>query len=93
MRTKRLLVVGGLAGVAGALVALKLRTGGDPKEATAHRKREHLESMPEDFPPRMMLDNMAATRENTEKILQILGDQGTPVGTASDESPAADDPG
>lgn len=90
MRIKMLLVAGGIAGAAGALVALKLRTEGDPKEAMAHRMREHLESMPEEFPPRMMLDNLAATRVNTEKILQILGDQGTPVGAASDNL-AADD--
>ena len=92
MRIKRLLVVGGIAGAAGALVALKLRTGSDPKKAMAHRMREHLESMPEDFPPRMMLDNLAATRANTERILQILGDEGTRVGTVSEEPAAADDP-
>ena len=85
-----LLVVGGIAGAAGALVALRLRAEGNPKEAMAHRMRQHLESMPEDFPPRMMLDNLAATRANTDKILQILGDQGTPVGAASD-SLAVDD--
>ena len=86
-----LLVVGGIAGAAGALIALRLRTEGDPKEAMARRMREHLESMPEDFPPRMMLDNLAATRVNTEKILELLGDQGTPVGAASDDLAAADD--
>ena len=86
-----LLVAGGIAGAAGALVALKLRTSGDPKEAMAHRMREHLESMPEDFPPRMMLDNLAATRENTEQILRILGDQGTAVRAASGDLAAADD--
>ena len=87
-----LLVVAGIAGAVAALVALRLRTEGDPKEAMAHRMRSHLESMPEDFPPRMMLDNLAATRANTEKILQILRDQGAAVGTASDEPSAADDP-
>lgn len=81
-----LLVVGGIAGAAGALVALKLRTEGDPKQAMAHRMRQHLESMPEDFPPRMMLDNLAAVRVNTEKILHILDDQGAPVAAV-----AADD--
>ena len=91
MRLKVLLVVGGIAGAAAALVALKLRTVGDTKEAMAHKMREHLESMPEDFPPRMMFDNLAAVRENTEKILRILEDRGTPVGMASDESAAADD--
>jgi len=86
-----MLVVGGIAGAAGALVTLRLRAEGDPKEAMAHRMREHLESMPEDFPPRMMLDNLVAARANTEKILQILGDQGTPAGTGPDSQAAADD--
>ena len=90
MGIRTLLVIGGIAGAAGTLVALRLRTEGDPKEAMAHRMREHLESMPADFPPRMMLDNLAATRVNTEKILQILGDRSTPVGAASGKL-AADD--
>ncbi len=28
--------------------------------------------MPEDFPPRVMFDNVAATREQTTRILEIL---------------------
>ncbi len=38
----------------------------------ASRMRERIESMPADFPPRLMHDNLAATRANTERILEIL---------------------
>lgn len=85
MTVKTLLVVGGIAGAAGGVVAMRLRAGGDPKEAMAHRMREHIESMPAEFPPRMMLDNLAATRANTEEILRILGEERSPAaGTADD---------
>lgn len=36
-------------------------------------KMGHLmDEMPEDFPPRVMFDNLAVTRQNTERILEIL---------------------
>ena len=31
-----------------------------------------MEEMPEDFPPRVMFDNVAATRANTDQILALL---------------------
>jgi hypothetical protein len=31
-----------------------------------------MEEMPEDFPPRVMFDNVATARENTDRILEIL---------------------
>lgn len=34
-----------------------------------------LEAMPEDFPPRVMFDNVAATRENSERILDLVEKQ------------------
>ena len=80
-----LLVAGGVAGAAGVLAARKRGAKGAPKEAMAHRMRKRLESMPDDFPPRIMFDNLAAIRENTEKILRILEDQATPVDATSDE--------
>jgi len=33
---------------------------------------QFMDEMPEDFPPRIMFDNLAATRRNTERILEIL---------------------
>ena len=31
-----------------------------------------MEAMPDDFPPVVMFNNVAATRENSERILELL---------------------
>jgi hypothetical protein len=31
-----------------------------------------MEEMPEDFPPRIMFDNLEATKANTDRILTLL---------------------
>jgi hypothetical protein len=36
------------------------------------KMQEAMEAMPEDFPPVVMFDNVAATRENSERILELL---------------------
>jgi hypothetical protein len=36
------------------------------------KMRAGMEAMPEDFPPVAMFNNVAATRENTERILELL---------------------
>ena len=36
------------------------------------KMRKGMEEMPEDFPPRVMYDNVEATRANTDRILEIL---------------------
>jgi hypothetical protein len=66
-----------VAGV-GLLVAVarRQRVGGQragkrPTKWDMMRKR--MEEMPEDFPPRVMYDNVETTRANTERILEILG--------------------
>jgi len=41
------------------------------------KMRQHMEEMPEDFPPRVMFDNVATVRENTERILKILDEGGS----------------
>jgi hypothetical protein len=43
-----------------------------PKPSIWEKMREGMEAMPEDFPPRVMFDNVAAIRENTEQILEAL---------------------
>lgn len=79
-------VVGGL--VAGALVvaavaaAKNAQPTGTPEEREAAKaaKREemfakmaaNMESMPEDFPPVALFNNIAAIRENTDRILEAL---------------------
>ena len=78
-RTGMILV--GLGLVLACLVAMARRQqrGG---ESTAERPtmwdkmRQGMEEMPEDFPPRVMYDNVEMARANTERILQILEEKG-----------------
>jgi hypothetical protein len=36
------------------------------------KMQEGMEAMPKDFPPVVMFDNVAAIRENSERILKLL---------------------
>ncbi len=53
-------------------VARAMKRGTERGPDMWQRMQHAMEAMPEDFPPRMMFDNTAATRENTERILEIL---------------------
>jgi len=44
-----------------------------------------MEEMPEDFPPRVMFDNVEATRSNTERILEVLGEKPAPAGHQTED--------
>lgn len=70
------LLIGAAAGGAAvaAIAATKNRTHG-PKPAMWDKMRAHMEEMPEDFPPRVMFENVEATRANSERILELLGEQ------------------
>jgi hypothetical protein len=78
-------VVGGLIGgavVAAVLVAKKAQSSGSAEEREANRAEKRremfakiqagMEAMPEDFPPVVMFNNVAAIRENTDRILELL---------------------
>ncbi|NNE72983.1 MAG: hypothetical protein HKN26_04915 [Acidimicrobiales bacterium] len=71
-------MIGAAAGCAAAvaIVAIKKRPDGPPP-AMWNRMRRHMEEMPEDFPPRVMFDNVEATRANSERILELLEAQGS----------------
>jgi hypothetical protein len=75
------LIVGAAAGCAvlAAVAATKKRPAG-PKPTMWDKMREGMEGMPEDFPPRVMFDNVAATKENTGRILEILDNSGRVAG-------------
>lgn len=77
------LVVGTAAGCAAVVAAVAAKKC-TPESGTTKwdRMRQRMEEMPEDFPPRMMFDNVAATKANTEQILALL----------STERQNADDP-
>lgn len=53
------------------------------------KMREGMEEMPEDFPPRVMYDNVETARANTERILEILDENGDKGQTADDKPNAA----
>ena len=65
-----------------AFMAWKRQTPENPEEREARQQEKRramfekmqqgMESMPEDFPPVVMFDNVAATRENSERILELL---------------------
>jgi hypothetical protein len=67
------LVIGLVAGfaVAGCIAVAKKAQSG-PSSDMWTKMREKMEEMPEDFPPRVMFDNVEATRTNTEEILSLL---------------------
>lgn len=64
------------------LIIKKAQSSESPQEREARRAkkrremfekmRAHMESMPEDFPPVVMFNNVAAIRENTDRILELL---------------------
>ena len=68
-----LVLVGGV--VWAALMRWK-RQSGEQRPSMWDKIRQRIEDMPEDFPPRVMFDNVAAARENTERILEILNKGG-----------------
>ena len=93
-------VVGGLIGgavVAAVFMAKKAQSTGSAEEREANRadKRREMfakmqagmEAMPDDFPPVVLFNNVAAIRETTEGILHLLEDDRTEAeSTASSTS-------
>ena len=81
---KRLAVFGLVAGAVLAVILLVKK--GQPSEAPGAReerkagKRQEMfakmqagmDAMPDDFPPVVMFNNVAATRETSERILELL---------------------
>jgi hypothetical protein len=67
---RKLLIVGAIAAGA-ALVAKRMRAGG-----AGPNFERMIERMPEDAPPKWIYRNVTAIRENTERILQLLEQEG-----------------
>ena len=86
---KKSAVVGVASGAALTIILLtkKAQSSESPQERErrrAEKRREmfekmraHMESMPEDFPPLVMFNNVAAIRENTDRILELLETDGS----------------
>ena len=84
---KKLIIaaVGGAAAVAAVATVKNRSASPEPKPTMWDKMREGMEEMPEDFPPRVMFDNIEATRANSERIIDLL-ERPTPEGerTSSD---------
>jgi hypothetical protein len=74
---KKVAVLMLVGGVACAAVMKRKRQSAGPQPSMWDKMREGMEAMPEDFPPRVMFDNVATVRENTERILKILEEGGS----------------
>lgn len=71
------MIVAGFGFATACLVAIaRKRQQGEQSHAEQptiwDKMRKGMEEMPEDFPPRVMFDNVDSARANTERILEIL---------------------
>ena len=71
----RLLLMLMLAAAGAAWLAWKRQLEGTGPSMW-EKMQTRMESTPEGFPPRMMFDNVGATREITERILELLEKSG-----------------
>lgn len=81
---KKAVIAGLVAGavLTAIVVAKKGQTSASPAEREAQRAEKRremfekmqagMEAMPDDFPPKAMFDNLAAIRENSDRILELL---------------------
>ena len=82
MKTSAVFGVASGAALAAVLIIKKAQSSESPQEREARRAdkrkemfekmRAGMESMPEDFPPVVMFNNVAAIRDNTDRILELL---------------------
>ena len=76
-------LIGAVAGIgAAACIAACAKSGkcrGDgastPKPTVWDKMRQGMEEMPEDFPPRIMFDNIEAMKSNTDEIVTLLKEE------------------
>ena len=92
---KKLVMIGlaGVAVLAAILFAKKSQSSASPEEREqrkVEKRREMFEkiqagmdAMPEDFPPVVMFNNVAETRENSERMLELLEKDGEPVSAST----------
>ena len=74
--------------VAGAAIVLRKVLACNSGSLTEHCSgmfEKKLESMPESFPPKRMFDNLAAIREQTRRILDLLEERERKASEAREE--------
>lgn len=91
---KKLVMIGlaGVAVLAAILIAKKSQSPASPEEREqrkVEKRREMfekiqagMEELPEDFPPVVMFNNVAATRANSERMLELLEKDSEPVSSS-----------
>ena len=75
MTKKLLIAAAGACAVAACAAAAAKKCAGADRTDRWERMRKRMDEMPADFPPRVMFDNVAATRANTEEILDLLREE------------------
>ena len=72
---RKLIIGGGLAvACAAACAAAAKRCDCGEQSSMWEKMRRHMDKMPEDFPPRVMFDNVQAIRANTDEMVTLLRD-------------------
>lgn len=72
-----------LLAMAGAVMVLRKVLGSDTQslhERCSEMCEKKLDQMPESFPPKKMFSNLAAIREQTEQILELLQERESVIG-------------
>jgi hypothetical protein len=70
--SKKLMVAAAVGCAACAFLAGRCCREEGERPTMWEKMSQRMEEMPENFPPRIMFDNLVVTRENTERILEIL---------------------
>lgn len=75
------ILIGAAAGIAvvGAIATAANKGQSRPNPTIWDKMRQGMEEMPEDFPPRIMFDNIEAAKANTDEILTLLRRQQAPA--------------
>ena len=89
MKKSAVFGVASAAALAVILLIKKAQSSESPQEREARRAekrremfekmRASMESMPEDFPPVVMFNNVAAIRDNTDRILELVETDRSPA--------------
>ncbi len=76
---KKLIKIAGVLAVLAVLVGLAKRAASGMQSGDWQKM---IESMPDNAPPKWMFRNISSIRENTDRMLEILEEQGPSAGTA-----------
>lgn len=85
---KKKIIIGAVVGCASlaAVAAAKNRTASsEPSPTIWEKMSKGMEDMPEDFPPRVMWENIQATRANSDRIVELLERQAARTTSSSDD--------